>query len=156
MLKQVQHDCIQWIVILNSFQDLYAEKYKNGSLWDAETSSAWLHTMKCHPVLFSRSVRRDRQDWLAVRCWNKFSMTAYNEMSSWTRFRICTQRKTRMARCEMLKQVQHDCILWIVILNRPYCPLVADAIYLPFYKRLPLSNDNRKGCASAHPFWGSR
>ena len=117
MLKQVQHDYIQWNVILNSFQDLSAEIDKKGSWWDAETSSAWLHTMDCHPELFSGSVRRERQEWLAVRCWNEFSMTAYNGLSSWTRFKICPRRKTRKAHGEMLKQVQHDCIQWNVILN---------------------------------------
>ena len=59
-----------------------------GSRWDAETSSAWLYneiisTPNCHPELVSGSVSGQGQEKLAVkhkcrlavRCWNKFSMT---------------------------------------------------------------------------------
>ena len=86
------------IVILNSFQDLWADKDKK----------RLVVKHKCR---------------LAVRCRNKFSMTP-STPSSWTCFRICERTMTSKAcgetqvkapdetqvktRGEMLKQVQHD------------------------------------------------
>ena len=86
-------------VILNLFQDLSADMNKKGSRWDAETSSAWLHTMNCHPELVSGSVRRDRQERLAVRCWN-LRLSKSRVKLAWT--------MPSVSKLNNVKQVQDD------------------------------------------------